>query len=126
MKVKFTNRAKRIVTVAELPKVKEMINDLKEDTGLIDYVNLMAMIATGENASFEVLKAEAEVAKNSQGVGYFADNDLDVWVNAYAFHLVYGFCSLGFYLSNAWQYDGDNGDEIKKRMYFKHYSRDID
>ena len=78
MKVKFTNRAKRIVTVAELPKVKEMINDLKEDTGLIDYVNLMAKIATGENASFEVLKAEAEVAKNSQGVGYFADNDLDV------------------------------------------------
>lgn len=123
MKVKFSDRAKKIVTVAELPKVKEMINDLKEDTGLKDYVIYAARIATGTNADFEVLKAEAEVAKNSQGVGYFSESELDVWVRAYAYNSTYGFCELGFYLSDIWQICDISNDEIKERMFIWHFTR---
>lgn len=126
MKVKFTDAAKQIVTVAELPKVREMINDLKEDTELNYYIQIMAKIAAGGycGSEFEILKAEAEVSKNKDGVGYFADNNLDVWVRAYVFDSFCGFYVLGFYLSDCWQYSGDNTEEIMQRMYIRRFAED--
>lgn len=126
MKVKFTDEAKSFITVAELPKVREIIRDLKEDDGLEDYINIIARAATGGIGfdRFEIFKAEAEIAKNKEGVGYFTDNDLDVWVNAYAFNSYCGFYILGFYLSDAWQYNGDNTEEILSRCYIRRFKEE--
>lgn len=125
MKVKFTDDAKKYITVAELPKVREMIRDLRKNTYINLYASIMAKAAADGYGCFEVLKTEAEVAKSSEkGSGYFNDSTVDVWVKAYTFNRHYGFFVIGFYLSDARQYDGDNTEAILSRMCIERYARE--
>lgn len=124
MKVKLNDREVHILSATELVRAKEMIEELREDTNLKSYVKSMVRIATGSNEEFEVLKATARVAKNSEGVGYYEDNSkIDVWCDAYAFNSFVGFVYLGFYLSDVWQIGNISNAEINNRMFVLHYKR---
>ncbi len=125
MKVKFTDDAKQFITVAELPKVRKMIRDLRKNTYINLYASIMAKVAAGGYGCFEVLKTEAEIAKNSEkGSGYFNDSTVDVWVKAYTFNRYFGFYIIGFFLSDVQQYDGDNTEEILSRCYIRRFTEE--
>lgn len=125
MKIKITQDSLKVIYAGEMPIAKQIIKDFKEDSGLKSYAQTAVHIASGENG-FEILKADAEMLKNCRVSGYYSDDsgELDIWINVYAFNVYSGFYDIGFYLSDIWSYDGENGDKIKSRMYIKHYKAD--
>lgn len=128
MKVKFTAEAKKIVTVAEVPEVKKIIAYMKENEtaeSLKDYAAMAARVASKNGYAFEILKAEAEIAKNCRAFDNYHEGsgNLDIWLTVYAFSPLNGFYNIGVYLSDIWQLSGDNAEEIKSHMYIEEYTR---
>ena len=125
MKVKFTEKQKRFITVAQLPIVKEIIADMKEDTGLKDYaMSADACASDGEATGAEILSVEAEIAKNCKAWDRYSDEseDLDIWLTVKAYHFYAGFYVIGCYLSDIWDLNGENGAEIRSHMYIRHFT----
>lgn len=129
MKIKITDTMKKVLTLDEMPAVRKIISDMKEisNTEFLKDADRAVSLAT-ENISrngirpcFEILKAEAEICKNSNAWNYFEDGyNIDIWISAYAFDRLYGFCLVEFYLSDFWQLAGDtNRGEIRERMYVR-------
>lgn len=125
MKIKFTTEAKKYITINELPAVKRIIAEMKEDTGIKDYAEIAARVASGYNGKFEILKSEAEIAKNARVNNAYGENsgNLDIWLNIYAFDSFAGFFEIGIYLTDVWAVTGDNAEEIKANMYIQRYKR---
>ena len=125
MKVKFTAEAKKFVTVAEVPQVKKIIEEMREDDGLKGYAEMAARVASGSNESFEILKAEAEISKNRRAFDNYGEGSgtLDIWLTVYAFNTYKGFYNIGVYLSDLWQLSGDNAEEIRNHMYIEEYTK---
>lgn len=123
MKIKFTAEQKRFITVAELPEVKKIIADMKEDTGLKDYAGIAARIASRSNGA-EILKADAEIARNERVLNYYSDESgrLDIWLTVYAFDSYKGFYKIGAYLSDIWESTGDNNEELRQYMYIREFT----
>lgn len=44
MKVKFTAEAKKYITVAEMPHVRRIINEMREDDSLEEYAQMAARL----------------------------------------------------------------------------------
>ena len=88
MKVKFTNKDKRFISVAQLPIVKRVIAEMKDDTGIMEYAQMAAHIASETNEQFEILKAEAHICKyyNVWNRYFDGSEDLDVYLDIYAFN----------------------------------------
>ena len=124
MKVKLTEESKKYITVAEMPAVKQIIKDMKEDDDIIGYAQAAARVASGWNG-FEILKAEASIAKNCRVWNQYGENtgDLDIWLDIYAFDSYAGFYEIGAYLSDIWSICGDNAEELKEHMYIGAYKR---
>lgn len=122
MKIKFTAEQKKYITVAELPEVKKIIADMKEDTGLKDYAEIAARIVSRDNGN-EILKAEAEIAKNNRIFNRYTDESgtLDIWLTVYAFNSYKGFYTIGAYLSDIWESTGDNAEELREYMYIREF-----
>lgn len=122
MKIKFTKEAKKHITIAEAPIANQIIKDMKEYP-LSEDIQMIARLASGMNETFEILKTEAEIAKNCNAWNAYGDEsgDLDVWIEIYAFNHYYGFYEIGIYLSDVWKIGSDNGDEIRSRMYINGY-----
>lgn len=118
MKVKLTAKSKKIVTVAEMPAVKHIMSMMREDPELIGYAKLAARIAANTNADWEILKADAEIAKNNRVWNAYGDatGNLDVWLTIYAFNRHNGFYSIGAYLSDLWKSTGNNANELQQYM----------
>lgn len=123
MKVKFTAEAKKYITVAEMPHVRRIIDEMREDDSLKDYAGMAARVASGSNDYFEILKTEAEISKNCRAHDNFHEGsgNLDIWLTIYAFNAYKGFYNIGVYLSDLWQLTGDNGEEIRSHMYIAEY-----
>ena len=124
MKVKITEDSKRVLTLADMPAARKIIKDLMEDNYIKEYGGSCARIASGQNESFEILKAEAELCKNCRVWNYYSDDsgNLDVWITFYAFNSYYGFYSIGVYLSDIWQIGSTEANqEVKSHMYIKEY-----
>lgn len=119
MKVAFTKEAKKFVTIEEAPVAKQIIEECKE-YDLSDLAQTAARVAGGQE-TYEILKATAEIAKNARVYNYYESNSgtLDVWLEFYAYNWYRGFFEIGVYLSDIWQLDGDNSEEIKSRMYLR-------
>lgn len=124
MKVKFTTEAKRYITIEEANKAHKIIEEMKEDKGIKDYAQMAAILAGG-SGEYDILKVEAEISKNSNAFDYYGDGtgNLDIWLNIYAFNYFTGFFVIGAYLSDIWSIADDNKDEIRERMYIKHYKK---
>lgn len=122
MKVMMTDDAKKIITLAEAPYARQIIEDLKEDTGIQDYARMAANVAGG-NHSYEILKATAEITRNRNVWDQYGEGTgmLDVLLKIYAFARYAGFYEIHVYLSDIWQITADNTDEIRDRMWIEHY-----
>lgn len=124
MKVVLTKEMKQYITLAQLPYVKQIIADLKEDDGLKGYAEMAARTAGG-NDSYEILKATAEIALNENSYDAYCEGSghLGVYIKVYAFNQFRGFFDIGVCLTDLWQLDGENTEEIKRRMFINHYKR---
>lgn len=122
MKVMMTDDAKKIITLAEAPYARQIIEDLKEDTGLQDYARMAANVAGG-NSGYEILKATAEITRNRNVWDQYGEGTgmLDVLLKIYAFSRYRGFYEIHVYLSDIWQITADNTDEIRDRMWIELY-----
>lgn len=129
MKINISKNSKKVITLDDMPVVKQIIKDFKDDEiTLKEYGLRTARIASGAYGfDFEILKASAEIAKNQRIYNQFCDNskNLDVWFNFYAFNNYYGFYEIGAYLSDLWQSDGteETYKYIRSNMYINHYKR---
>ena len=123
MKIQITKEAKRYLTLAEMPEVKKMVSDLKEER-IEDYAPIAARIASGRNDPFELLKAEAEISRNQRIDNGYHDGsgNLDVWMRFYFYNSTFGFYEVGVYLTDLWQSTGENAEEIKQYMYINGFT----
>ena len=122
MRVMMTDDAKKIITLAEAPYARQIIEELKEDTGLQDYARMAANVAGG-NYNYEILKATAEITRNRNVWDQYGEGTgmLDVLLKIYAFSRYRGFYEIHVYLSDIRQIAADNTDEIRDRMWIELY-----
>ena len=123
MKVKFTAEAKKYITVAEMPHVRRIIDEMREDDSLKDYAEMAARVASRDWNDFEILKADAEISRNCRAHDNYHEGsgNLDIWLTIYAYDPYQGFYNIGVYLSDIWQLTGDNSEEIRSHMYIAEY-----
>lgn len=124
MKVKLTKEAKRYITIAEMPDVRRIQEDLKIDGALNEYVE-MAVYAIVKSPIVKLFNAEASIARNCRVNNYFTETSgmLDVWITAQV--LVYGaFLDIGFYLTDVWSIGPEGSQEyFKQCAYVDKYVR---
>ena len=128
MKVKITANSKKIITVAEMPKVQEIINYFQEEdkTPINDFAQWAANIATKHTlCNPEILKATAEITKNARANDSILEGsgNLDVWFEFYIFDKYAGFYEIGVYLTDIWQATDENNEYIKSHMYINAYTK---
>lgn len=119
MKIAITKEMKRVLTVAEMPEVRRVIEGMKEDTGIKDYAEMAARVASGSRVK-SVMEASAGIAKNCRVRDAYhpGSGDLDVWLEVIAY-TEDGFVMVGAYLTDIWQITGDNNDSIKRHMFIR-------
>jgi len=123
MKVRMSEDSKRVITVSEMSAVRNVMRELKDDNYIKEYASMAARVASGENETFEILKAEAEIAKNSRVWNAYGEGtgNIDVWINIYAYNRYCGFYDFGVYLTDIWDIHRDNVDEIRSHMYINKF-----
>lgn len=126
MRVQFTSEMKKVVTVAEMPAVRKVIEYMKEDEWTAkDYAESAAQIASGCN-TVKVLEASAEIAGNCR-INDWYDNGsskFDVWVE-YTAVINSGFGGIimgGAYVTDICSLTGDNAEEIRSHMYIRKFT----
>lgn len=127
MRVVLTKESKKVITVAEMPVVRQMIAELKEDDYTAEkYAAMAARLITGDS-SVEIISATAEIARNCRIYNGYGEEsgDLDVWIDFRAFSN-YKSCFIiaGAYLSDIWQIGGENNEELIKQMYVRKFSEE--
>ena len=122
MKVQFTADVKRVVTVAEMPAVRKVIEYEKDDEWTAKEWAKMAAEIISPCSSVKVLEASAEIAKNCRVWDAYADGsaDFDVWIRFTVF-TGDSFVMGGAYLSDLWAASSDNHEEIISRMYIRRF-----
>lgn len=124
MKVKFTEKMKKVVTVAELSAAHKVIEAEKENDEWTaqEWAKMAAEIAC-PRSSVKVLEASAEIAKNCRIWDAYADGsaDFDVWIRFTAFVNDDSFVMGGAYLSDLWAASSDNREETVRHMYIRRF-----
>lgn len=123
MKVQITDRSKEILFVAEMPAVRQIIQEQKEDEFTVEDYAKQAMHAISDE-EFQIFDAKASIAKNSFVSNAFFDGsrNLDVWIEFIAFNSSCGAYEIGVYLTDIWMLSPENYDTIRYRMYCKHFA----
>lgn len=126
IKVKVNSETMKSILAYQLEKAKEIAAYFnKSDEGYITVEDLkMAARCIGFQDG-EILKAEAYVARNCRVYNQMSvedSDDLDVWIDFYAFDEWSGFFEIGVYLSDIWNIAGDNKEEIASHMYVRKYT----
>ena len=82
MKIQFTNEMKHIVTVAEMPSVRSVIESERDGEWTAKEWAKMAAEFVCPHSRVKVLEASAEIAKNCRVWDAYADGsaDFDVWI----------------------------------------------
>lgn len=123
MKVSISKKSKKVITLAQASIARKLVEEMKDDEMSVnEYAEIAARVAGG-NAEYEILKAKAEIAKNSRVFNRYGEDteNLDVWIECYAFNPYKGFFDIGIYLSDIWEISNSNDEEIKKHMYINHF-----
>ena len=91
MKVLFTAKEKEYFTVAEMPVVREIIEDMKDGDLNSDITILSHIIAS--TGDVKVFESSATIAKNRRVWNAFSNNsrDIDIWIETTFFDKYYGF-----------------------------------
>lgn len=122
MKIQFTNEMKHIVTVAEMPSVRSVIEFERDDEWTAKEWAKMAAELVCSHSRVKVLEASAEIAKNFRVRDAYGEDssDFDVWVKFTAF-ADDSFMMGGAYLTDLWAVSADNREETIKHMYIRRF-----
>lgn len=128
MKVTITADMKKVIPVADMPAVNEVIKTMRYDsTTAKEAAESAARIASGNN-SVKVLEASAEIAGNARIWDYYnydgCSAHYDVWINFTAI-INNGFGGIimgGAYLSDIQSATGDNDEELRSHMYIRKFT----
>lgn len=128
MKVAITAEMKKVIPVADMPAVNEVLKTMQYDsTTAKEAAASAARIASGSNC-VKVLEASAEIAGNARIWDYYnydgCSAHYDVWVNFTAI-IENGFGGIimgGAYLSDIWSATGDNDEELRRHMYLRKFA----
>lgn len=133
MKIRFTSNEKKIFTVAEMPAVRKLIEDMKEDTLPIDAYakQVLNCLFDFQGNSYEIVRSKATVAKNCRIWDRFFDgsNNLDIWIEFLAFDPLVGALNCGVYLSDIWEIPADYDERqqyvatLENNMYIAKYTQ---
>ncbi len=125
MKVTLTREAKKYITLAEAPVVREMIADLKdEEMSPADWAEIaINAVCNFGVCGIEVFKASAKISKNCRAENAYNDHsgNLDVWIEASAFVNDEEFIIIGAYLSDIWHISAVNREEISSNFYIRRF-----
>lgn len=125
MKIRIKPEMKKILTLAQMPAVREIQRQESENTVTVnEYLNMAARLAGGINLSYQIFDAAASIAKNGRIWDYYFDGseDLDVWIEGLAFNAYKGAYLIGVYLSDINQVCGGPSDgDIRNHMYIREY-----
>jgi hypothetical protein len=118
MKITITTDMKKVLTISEMPIVRQVIESLKDDNSLKDYAKMAAGLAACGSVE-KVLECSAEIAKNCRADNNFfvGSSDLDVWITFTAYTSE-GFVMGGAYLTDIWNIGSDDY-EIRKHMFVR-------
>ena len=133
MKLTISDTMRRVLTVAEMPAVdvvKEAFRNTMKEQKNLDWEARQA-VYTATNHSLEILKVSAEIAKNCRVWNYYGDDengtaswDIDICLTIYAYTSYYGFYEVHAMLSDIWSTGDYNRDEMRSRMWVRHYTED--
>lgn len=118
MKVKVTENTKSAFLISEIECIKVVENAMKEWGGVTkDDMQILANFVGGS----EILKAEAEFAKNRNVWNKYGEGSgrADVWVTLTVFDSWKTFKIVGAYLSDIWEIGGTDSKELEGRMYIR-------
>lgn len=126
MKIKVDEEAKKILTLSDMPIVKQIIKDFKTNED-----DLSWELETLKNifGATEIIKSEARISKNCRVYNYFNENsnNIDIWIDA-TFYENYSsenkggvFYIVGAYLTDIYQSTGENWKELQSRMYIRKF-----
>lgn len=126
MKVRITERAKKIITLDQMPAVRRIIKEFgKDEMKPADYVESVARYISGTNC-VKILEASAEIGRNSRVWDELTDNseDLDIWITFTAFCEPYPgdmFIKCSVFITDIWKLTSDNADDMLKHMYIRKF-----
>ena len=123
MKVQVGKRFKEVATVAQMPAVRRLVEDMKEDALPIASYAKMALDALGYGCDWEVYRPKAVVSFNGRVDDRYFDGSghLDVWIEFLAFNENEGALDCGVYLSDIWELYEENKHLLEDKMYIRAY-----
>ena len=125
MRVRITKAEKEFLIIAEMPAVNRLIKSMKEeDDFTIEEYAQMVMRAIHPYVRWNIYDAKATIAKNCRISEMFFDGSgtLDVWIEFLAFDALEGAYQCGVYLTDIWNLNEDNRDELKRHMYINSFT----
>lgn len=116
--IKMPDSYKSLFTLKDMEAIRDFIKD-NDDCVITDAVRALENALAGE-----ALKYTAKWCLNSEADGRMGSPRLDVYIKAYIHH--YGEIGeeieyIGIYLTDIWELNGYNWDEIQSRAYVKHF-----
>lgn len=126
MKIKIDEEAKKILTLSDLPIVRQILKNYRDNED-----DLSGSIETLKNifGATEIISSTAKISKNSRIYNYFNENsnNIDIWIDA-TFYENYSsenkggvFYIVGAYLTDIYQSTGENWKELQSRMYIRKF-----
>lgn len=126
MKIQINKESKQVLIVSEMPIVKQIIKDYKDNNDDLSWdLEILKNIFSAD----EIINSTAIISKNCRVYNYFNDEsgNIDIWINA-TLYCSYSsenkggvFYIVGAYLSDIQQSTGDNWKELQTRMYIRKF-----
>ena len=125
MKVCITSESRDVITLADMPAVREIQRGEAENTMTpAEYLQMAAHVVTESNERFQIFNACASIAKNGRIWDYYGSNTayLDIWCEGLAFNPYLGAFWIGAYVSDLNQITGEPSDILlKEHMFIREY-----
>lgn len=122
MRVRIPHDMRRVITIDEMPAMKETIATVK-DIDIHDDAIIAARLLLGEGV--ELIEAQAEICKNSRIWNFHSNDsrDFDIWVTFTAYAETEGFIKAGANLSDIYQIgaDKETDKEIISHMFVRRF-----
>ena len=137
MKIIIDDYAKKTLTLEDMPVVKKMIADFKEDTGLKEYAEMAARCWLNNTEYgktdfvggdyFKIYDVKATFCRNRNYWNYYSDEsgDIDIWVQA-TIRTAHAFLEIGVCLSEIWQIGSSEefNASFPEKCYANYYQRE--
>lgn len=126
MKIQINQESKKVLTVSEMPIVRQIVQDFKDNK---DDLSWDLEILKNIFGADEIINSTANISKNCRIYNYFNNEsrNIDIWIDATLFCSYSSennggvFYIVGAYLTDIYQATGDNWKELQSRMYVRKF-----